>query len=42
VGGLAQNPTVDELLADLHHPRADDVRRLRAAIMAPSSCSRAV
>jgi len=27
-------PTVDEFLADLDHPRADDVRRLRAAIMA--------
>ncbi|MCW2576413.1 MAG: uncharacterized protein JWR28_2626 [Modestobacter sp.] len=31
---MAQNPTVDEFLADLDHPRADDVRRLRAAIMA--------
>jgi hypothetical protein len=27
-------PTVDEFLAELDHPRADDVRRLRAAIMA--------
>ena len=27
-------PTVEEFLADLDHPRADDVRRLRAAIMA--------
>jgi hypothetical protein len=27
-------PTVEEFLADLQHPRADDVRRLRAAIMA--------
>jgi len=27
-------PTVDQFLADLQHPRADDVRRLRAAIMA--------
>jgi hypothetical protein len=31
---MAQNPTVDEFLADLRHPRVDDVRRLRAAIMA--------
>jgi hypothetical protein len=27
-------PTVDEFLDELDHPRADDVRRLRAAIMA--------
>ena len=27
-------PTVEEFLADLQHPRADDVRRIRAAIMA--------
>ena len=27
------NPTVEEFLATLDHPRADDVRRLRAAIM---------
>ena len=27
-------PTVDEFLAGLDHPRADDVARLRAAIMA--------
>jgi hypothetical protein len=31
---MPQNPTVEEFLADLDHPRADDVRRLRAAIMA--------
>ena len=27
-------PTVDEFLAELDHPRADDVRRLRTAILA--------
>src|SRR5215211_6433031 len=27
-------PTVDEFLDELDHPRTDDVRRLRAAIMA--------
>jgi hypothetical protein len=31
---MAQNPTVEEFLATLDHPRVDDVRRLRAAIMA--------
>jgi hypothetical protein len=31
---MARTPTVDEFLAELDHPRVDDVRRLRAAIMA--------
>jgi len=29
--------TVEEFLAELDHPRADDVRRLRAAIMASAA-----
>ncbi|WP_369139000.1 DUF1801 domain-containing protein [Modestobacter versicolor] len=31
---MPQNPTVEEFLAELDHPRAADVRRLRTAIMA--------
>jgi hypothetical protein len=31
---MAHNPTVEDFLATLDHPRAADVRRLRAAIMA--------
>jgi hypothetical protein len=34
VGSMAHNPTVEDFLATLDHPRAADVRRLRAAIMA--------
>jgi hypothetical protein len=31
---MSHNPTVEEFLAELDHPRAADVRRIRAAIMA--------
>jgi hypothetical protein len=30
----AKQPTVDEFLADLEHPRVDDIRRIRSGLLA--------